>query len=249
MKKSIKRVISLSLCLAMMAMAYIPAFSAEENTISGLLPHDPARVEEYLSSLTEEELNIIAEREAITQAYLASSIRAARAPTTWSHLPGTFTLYGQITEYYCGPAVVQSTLHYLNKSTPPSQFQIGLDLGTTMFGTDFLKLRPYLNRNQSVINYIHITDLSKTKMEGNFQVDIVVWNVPPIVTLIGSEDEGWRYDSDGHVVMINACRDDRTEFQIADTIIGLYGLPDPYYSRPSSVIHTAMVNFGAGYLY
>lgn len=86
-------------------------------------------------------------------------------------IPGTFTMYQQINNYYCAPASVKSVLQYINGSSD-SQSTIANGLGTTSDGTSPTKIAPYLNQKQSFY-YARFANPSQTDMCDNCMLQLL----------------------------------------------------------------------------
>lgn len=240
-----KKLICIVLVAAtLLSCGTILSFAEESsNTFGGALEYDPDVAAAAAQELTPEEEELLKEKFAIMEQ--VKSEKVLTRATTWSELPGTFTLYAQTTSYNCGPACVQSAIHYIQGSAP-SQATIATACKTTTNGTRLANMIPCLNSYQSKNKYVGMYQQDKTTMESCLYSAVHHFQVPAIVGFKCRQDDGWMYNSDGHFVCINAARDDRAYFQLADPLSGYLGLPQYYYQKSSDVLYAAYnaVNIG-----
>ncbi|MCM1530016.1 MAG: hypothetical protein NC093_08495 [Alistipes sp.] len=223
----IKR-IALTVCAAVFASAAVvstTASSESENesgyVYSGVRFHEDEqeRFEEYLNSLSEEELekrNRVLQDAEQSESY---SIRAANA--TKISVPGNFTMYQQIYDDYCVPACVRSIINYINGSAD-SQESIAWS-GCYLYMDD---ARVYLNNHQSKCVYVQENYPTKSLMTSVIYQTITNDKVPCMIAISNPSGENWHYSTDGHALVVNAIRSDKSKIQLGDP---LGGYNDWYY--------------------
>lgn len=170
---------------------------------------------------------------------------ATRA-TTWSHLPGTFTLYFQTTNYNCGPACVQSTIKYINGSAP-AQSTVATGCKTTTNGTYLSDMVAYLNSKQTENRYVSVYQEDNSTFSSCLYSAVHYLEVPAIVGFACSTSDGWAYNSGGHFTCINAARDDKGAFQLADPLIGYLGGSTHFYQKSITDLYEAYDSVNIGF--
>ncbi|MCL1807226.1 MAG: C39 family peptidase [Oscillospiraceae bacterium] len=248
-----KRIISLALACAILLSANVQVFA--ESVPAGCLKETPlSSLEEQLAELSAAGLNTAAQT-AILEKLLdlgPSTPQITSRATTWSHLPGTYICYAQQNSSYCMPAVAKAVIQYLMGSSD-SQADIAkaMKVGQTTGGS-FSEMRPYLNNNQNKNSYVtRDYSTTKTTMESNFHAAITTFKAPAVLSIFVTASDDWPYTTQGHAVALNAARDDKGYFQVADPWIG-YITPgaNPYYQRDSNTFHTIItVDQYCGYVY
>ncbi len=241
-----QKLICIVLVLAtLLSCGTILGFAEESsNTFGGALEYDPDVAAAAAQELTPEEGELLKEKFAIMEQ--VKSEKVLTRAITWSHLPGTFPLYPQTTSYNCGPACVQSTIHYIQGSAP-SQATIAAACKTTTNGTYLVDMVACLNSYQSKNKYVEMYQQDKSTMEACLYSAVHHFQVPAIIGFKCRQNDGWLYDSDGHNTCINAARDDRAYFQLADPLIGYLDLTQHYYQKSSSALYAAYSSINAGF--
>ncbi len=183
--------------------------------------------QEYLDSLTEEDLQKIAEKEAMLEAM--EDQPTTRAATKVS-LPGTFTMYRQETSTYCAPACVKSALMYI-KGSSPSQASID-----SYIQQDFTKIPKYMNDRQSRNYYVLYASPFVSDMFKCFKHDISEKRVPTFFRLYNPSGENWYYGTFGHCLLVNAYYSDFSQAQLADPLGGTVPEWKVFYVKSSTVL-------------
>lgn len=184
--------------------------------------------QEYLSTLSDEQLQEISLKESMMQEIMAQGNTFSTYATKIS-LPGTFTMYQQETDTYCGPACVKSALMYINDSSP-SQTSINRSIKQ-----DFSAIPKYINKRQSRSPYILLTSPTQTNITSTITVDIR-HEIPTFLRLSGTSTPSWYYSTNGHCVLSNAVYSDYSKIQIADPLGDrVSGCPYFYEKNASTV--------------
>ena len=244
-----KKLLSLLFALLLVAGLNTFAFATDSDTAtySGLLPRDPNDAL-TAQSLTEEQLAFQAEKQAFfnslgdTPLGLSSSSEPTRA---WKYLSGGFTVYQQIKENYCGPAVVYNTLYKLNGRHPDNQEQIATSLGTNTTGTTLIKMVYYINPRIRTRIYALQYGGTKTTMV-NYLYSGLCYEMPPMIGVRCSKQAGWKYNASGHALNINGCTTDGVTFNLADPLIGYLGLSGAFYNKSATALYSAYNLIDAG---
>ncbi len=219
MKKLLAIVLVVSLMFGITAVNVY----ADSNTFTGIIYDDS---EETPVEYSAEQLLMLEEKHRMVEAMTDGVSTYA---TTWSSL-GTFHLYAQVNNYYCAPACVQSVLRYINGSAP-SQYVIANGCNTTTSGTTTPNMINYLNTQQTANVYEGFYDKDQTKIARYLYFDIHNRGIPSIISYACTVDQGWQYNSDGHVSCVISARDDRGAFTLADPLIGYLGYGVSGYSK------------------
>ena len=199
------------------------------------------------------------QREAARQKLgLSNSTRA-----TWTYLDG-YIVYSQSTAANCGPAAIQAALKYINGYTP-SQSEIAYRCHTVQRGESYLDLDMgthiydmvnYINTQQSERTYVPQYRYTSSSGLGTDLFDaITIYEVPPIIGLAFDEEDGWFYDTGGHIMSVYGGMDDESRFALADPWIGYSGsglAGDGIgwsYAKPYSLILAAFESTEIGVMY
>ena len=232
MRKMFKRFAAMGSAMVMAATTSVMVFAQEitDNTaISGNnATVDQNEYQDYLDTLTDEQLQILQSKEQMMKNGIEPSI-GARAVTKIS-IPGTFTMYQQETDTYCIPACIKSLLMYVNGQSP-SQTAINSDVKMS-----FTTIPGYVNEFQDKCQYILSTNPSQTNLTTCVYMDIVYDEVPAFLRLSGTTSSTWYYSTSGHCVLANAIYSDKSQIQIADPLGGrVSGCPYFYLKSASTV--------------
>ncbi len=234
-----KKIICMILTITMLLALSITAFAAEnhtgvkvqansENNISGEIVLTEQQYVEYLASLSEDDLQKIAEKESTSAQYAGNA--ATRATGTLIQVPGTFTMYQQETDNYCIPATVKSILTYITGSSP-TQSEIA---GTT--GTDPSKIPAYLNDRQDEIYYVYVkkSDFTQNGMCSKLYSTIVTNKMPASMGISGTKATNWYYATSGHSLVVHGIYDDYSYIRIADPLGDRVAGCPYFYSKSAS---------------
>lgn len=178
----------------------------------------------YLDSLTDEQRQILEakERGDFTLADIPGESTNSSARAALIGLPGTFTMYQQIKNDYCGIACVFSALTYINGFSQPQ------DSLYVYVGNNFSKIPSYMNENQNKCTYFMIAGFSQKTLTDHIKSDIVSWNVPSFLRIERTEKPDWSYETNGHCVLSNGIYDDASRILIADPL-GEKAPDTPYF--------------------
>lgn len=199
-----------------------------------VIPGDNAQVNEaeyyeYYSSLSDEQKKIAEEKE-----YLLSHMTEENPKTReliGYSLPGSFTMYQQETDTYCGPACVKSALMYINGSSP-SQTVINLSIHQ-----DFTKVPNYMNGKQNRCLYIYKSSPTETDLVNCIKMDVVNDSVPAFLRIVSNESN-WKYATPGHCILAKGVITSNagSYIEIADPWGGKDANVDCFYTIASSVV-------------
>ena len=235
--------IALAMLFGVSGTVYAAAASDEAQPVvpSGIIRPTPEEEEAYWNSLSEEEKQLIAEKEAeadrIAEEWAKQPM--TRAATKIS-IPGTFTIYQQEETMYCAPACVKSMIQYLNGSSP-SQSVIAGEMGTSFLtGTPVINIAPYLNEMVDEV-YIRSANPSLAAFKASVYATIVDYKDPAMMAMVNHNSSYWHYNTDGHAVVINAIYSDRNTVQIADPAGSKYN--KSFYTKSSSIANTVCNGF------
>ncbi|MBD5156125.1 MAG: hypothetical protein HDT13_00560 [Butyrivibrio sp.] len=233
-----KKKLAATFAAAVMALSCTASLSAyaESTTNNGTFGGDYAIVDldeyqSYLDTLSDAQLQLIAEKE-----QLASEIEAEQSVTTYADargtligVPGTFTMYQQETDTYCGNACMKSVLMYTTGSSP-TQAEIDTELKNK-----FSNIPSYANARQSKCFYVHFANPTQSELTSKIKSDITNYKVPAFLRIV-TRKPVWYYDTNGHCVLSNGIYDDVSKILIADPAGDL--APDcPYfYEKPASTV-------------
>ena len=173
--------------------------------------------------------------------------------TSWVSLPGTYICYAQEDYYYCMAATAKAVLQYLNGSSK-SQDAYAIDLCLDSFtgGGDFTLMKPYLNSKQSVNKYVSKNyQTSLYNMQGTLLLGVSTSLAPPVLRIDTKNCDGWLYETDGHVLAVNAVRADKNYIQMTDPWILYAGIQSSsFYKLSAEVVHEAVTATQyCGYIY
>lgn len=203
---------------------------SKKSIITGELIPTEEEEQEYLDSLSQDDLLRIQEKE--NEAKILNSQINTKAATKIS-IPGTFTMYQQINNYYCAPASVKSVLQYINGSSA-SQSTIANGLGTTSSGTNPTKIAPYLNQKQSFY-YARFANPTQTEMCDKLYATITGPKKPCLMSIVNTSGSNWHYSTGGHRLVINAIYSDKSRIQFADPLGGTQSGWPYFYLKTKAV--------------
>lgn len=173
-------------------------------------------------------------------------------------LPGTYLCYSQIQGQYCVPACIQALVKYVC-GVEYSQSNIASALGTDWSGTDFSKVRKYIN-DALIVNGVSYTyveqnySVALSLMKTHFYNAIASDNVPVILSMKMLATDDWEYiipDDCYHAANVNGISSAKTIVQLADPYCQ-YDDPSssPYYQMAASDIHKVVTRDNkCGYVY
>jgi hypothetical protein len=109
--------------------------------------------------------------------------------------------FQQINGYYCGPATVKQTLHYL-KGSSLTQESYASQLGTTTSGTDMTRIPGVLNNNYNgyVYSYIGIGTFYDWLGKVMYSLD---GSRPAVIDIKATTGSNWPYTTNGHFLNVS----------------------------------------------
>ncbi len=114
MKKLLIVFMSIVMILSLGIIINASDTGGEKTIITGEIAPTPEEYEEYLNSLTDEELKIIDKK--IKEAEELANQPQPRA--TMINIGGAYIVYQQEQSNYCVPACIKSTLQFINGDSP-----------------------------------------------------------------------------------------------------------------------------------
>ena len=117
--------------------------------------------------------------------------------------------------FYCGPATVKQTLHYLTGKSY-KQSDIASGLGTTGAGTDGTRIPDYINDRQKKAYYIISKTTKASKLRRRIYENIGITNKPPIARLRFEQGGNWRYSTKGHFLNVSGYTDNIKKVHLTD---------------------------------
>lgn len=212
-------------CASFSAYAENEGFSGDHAIV------DPDKYQEYLDSLTDEQLQLMEEKERMAaeiESALANRPYAV-ASNTYHDIPGSFTMYQQETEWLCVPACIKSVLMYVNGNSPT---QAAIDW---VIRENFSNIPSYINEQQNRCFYLYLKNPTSDELTSHIYSDVSRYKVPTFLRIVTRKPE-WHYDTNGHCVLSNGISDDFLHIRIADPNGGLEpDLPYFYIGETSTV--------------
>lgn len=177
------------------------------------------------------------------------------ASGSWYELPGTFTCYQQLTQYFCGPASAKAAIKYLSNQTL-DQYDLAKEMGTIepvipgwSSGTTIDAMKTCINNHQTSRAYkLRSNIYSQSITTSTIKSDITSYKCPTVI-LIQNEDteDNWFYPTDGHFLCVNAISSNTDKIQVSDSIIGTEwdssSIVNPFYEIESSSAYNAITNY------
>lgn len=202
---------------------------------------------EYYNDLSESEKNEMNQRRRdALESYsdmLSNSLRSNKSLQSsrslnmgYCALPGNFTIYQQCNEKWCGPAVLQSILTYIN-GTSLSQNQLAFWLGLSTTGNAFnAEMTLCLNWFQNIHNYYYYIPYGLDGMVSMIYYAIAYDQIPPSLLISTKGGKYWRYQcADGHYLVTHWISPSTERLGIADPYAGYAGIPQYYEERYDTV--------------
>lgn len=202
---------------------------------------------EYYNDLSESEKNEMNQRRRdALESYsdmLSNSLRSNKSLQSsrssnmgYCALPGNFTIYQQCNEKWCGPAVLQSILTYIN-GTSLSQNQLAFWLGLSTTGNAFnAEMTLCLNWFQNIHNYYYYIPYGLDGMVSMIYYAIAYDQIPPSLLISTKGGKYWRYQcADGHYLVSHWISPSTERLGIADPFAGYAGIPQYYEERYDTV--------------
>lgn len=176
----------------------------------------------YPADYSQEDIRRTEEKLAMTEQLAKDTyVLTNTARSTYTSIPGTFTIFQQQNDWFCVPASVRSVLYYINGSAP-SQSSIASSIGTVDYvGTNALNATSYLNQQQSANWYASRSSVTQSIMYSSLRVSIITAKVPALIGATSPSSGGFLpYSTSGHCVVANAKKNDNTYVQCADPLGG-----------------------------
>ena len=236
----------LSVCMAIVIGASSAVYAYADTNVRevpcGVIHGDDSEYKAYLKSLSKDEIKKINEKNARIKAIENQIIKEksfrAYGESPKISIPGTFTIYQQEKSNYCVPACVKSIMQYINGSSD-SQRNIAKCLNTTSTGTNYVFVPRYLNEYQDKCFYNLDSQPSQTKMLSSFYNAIVYDTSPCMLSIKVDDGDNWDYETNGHSLVVNAIRKNKSKVQFADPIYGTKGAESvpAFYEKKASVVY------------
>lgn len=170
----------------------------------GCLPASPEEIAAWRATHDE-----FAELARIYSSFVQEPTRA-----TW-YDASDFVYYGQEVCDSCGPASVRMALHSVTGTAPTeAAARVGCQW-VSGYGTTMAHCCDYLNDEQSLYLYDAKYSILKTTFE-YYVYNALCDEVPAIVGIVITENDGWYYDTTGHFITIQGVMSDKSKYKIAD---------------------------------
>ena len=186
---------------------------------------------EYLASLSEDELQKIAEKENVATQVLRNKKTRSGSLII---VPNTYTMYQQETDTYCIPATIKSILMYIN-GTSPSQSTIA---ATT--GTNPTNIPGYLNDRQNECYYIYTakSEFNQDGMCSKLYSTIFFSHVPVSMGISGTTTSNWYYETAGHSLAVFGIYDDYSYIRFGDPLGDRVAGCPYFYTKSASLSYS-----------
>ncbi len=223
--KKMKVVLSGLICAILATSSIVTAF-ADGNFGTAIKGNnaivDDNEYQEYLDSLSDEELQKVREKEKLLEE--AENRVIPRSTTIYTiPNPNTFHMYQQETDVFCIPACIQSVLMYINGTSP---WQVGIHIITKM---NFAKIPAFINDYQSKCHYLLVTSPNAAKLVASIYVSVDVYEVPSFLRIEASNEDNLYYTTGGHCILAYGIYGDNSKILLADPLGGLVsGCPEKY---------------------
>ena len=166
------------------------------------------------------------------------------APSTVSYTLDVPT-FQQEKNYYCGPATVKQTIHFLNGSSNSQSFYAGENdlnnsnkLGTTSNGTDMTRIAPVLRYYTGAdYNYVSIGTYNNWCEQ---IIGALSTGLPPIIDINTKNVSAWPYSTSGHFLNISGYSSNPYTISVRVTDPFEKGLGNHWYS--GTVVYQANNN-------
>lgn len=166
------------------------------------------------------------------------------APSTVSYTLDVPT-FQQEKNYYCGPATVKQTIHFLNGSSNSQSFYAGENdlnnsnkLGTTSNGTDMTRIAPVLRYYTGAdYNYVSIGTYNNWCEQ---IIGALSTGLPPIIDINTKNVSAWPYSTLGHFLNISGYSSNPYTISVRVTDPFEKGLGNHWYS--GTVVYQANNN-------
>lgn len=126
--------------------------------------------------------------------------------------------FKQAYDYYCGPATVKQTIHFI-KGSSGTQDAIATSIGTTKAGSDLAPMVKYLNNNQTVNTYVVVNSPSEDLIKGIPEYAVRKGS-PAIGRLKIAKGGNWAYSSAGHFMNMSGYTNYGAKIRVTDPYIG-----------------------------
>lgn len=219
--------------------------------------NDPNRSEENKQAVKEKIEVAIASRDSAASGSRSSNSANVVYPTVTLSVPA----YTQINYYYCGPATTKQTLQYLGYVVPgtyysPTQETIAEAIGTTTNGTEWYRIRNYLNSFTFMgiaTNYVEYCPTSSADMAATIYSGLTATNPQPPILQINTDGNSsvLGYPTDGHYLNVSGIKteDGVTYFQLTDPNRGRKNLTPKYDITVDKAYEFTMNHWAGHFLY
>ena len=231
MKRIISLLLCISLCLGLVGIT-VYAEDAKKSIINNKDTTDYISPENQLTqflsskSLTNERVSAAIRKHNLGQS-LANGTGVIRSVNNSSNTLDV-PWFIQPNGYYCGPATVKQTIHFIN-GTSDTQANIAVALLTNEDGTDTNKMCTYLNNNTECYYEVLWWWANASAFS-----DMVISNTDDEVPIIGhviiSYAGDWPYTTGGHYINYNGYSENGEVFAVTDPFVDRFGDTDGKYT-------------------
>ena len=221
------------------------------------------QLEDFLDNpnLTEEQKR--AAEEKVNSAIQLRDNSSVQVQSTGSYRNITLsvTAYKQETRYYCGPATTRQSLDYLSGYAPgyfylPTQTELANKLGTTTNGTEWYRIRNYLNGFSFPTfqpNYVEYTPTSCSNMTSTLYRELN--SAHPILPILQVNAEKNKdilgYTTKGHYMNVSGIKtvNGQVKFQLTDPYREWAGKEPKYYLLDSEIYEVTRNHWAKHFLW
>lgn len=218
---------------------------------------DPNRSEESKQATKEKIQKAISFRDSYLKVEREENLSNTYYPEITIGVPS----YTQINGYYCGPATTRQSLKYLSYVVPgefaaPSQTSIASSIGTTTSGTEWYRIRNYLNSYTFAgitTDYIEYVPSNSDNMTSVLYLGITETNPePPILQVDTNGDTSiLGYSTGGHYLNASGIKTESgiNKIQLTDPNRARVGLSSKYYITSANAYTITNNHWASHFLY
>ena len=240
MKRKLATVLTMLIITGLLLCTCSSVVNAKEKAInvptiaSGIIIPSDEEIKAYYSSMSSKQKSALERK--TKEAFSFSSEKKA-SYRSMSTIPGSFTIYPQINDNWCGPASVKSILQYINGSSL-SQGTYACWMGSDATqGVTTSSLLSCLNAFQSSYNYDQAwkCNLTKASMKTLLKYTTCSAQVPTCMYI--ATYYNWFYNTSSHCTVVYGVDDSLDMIQIADPYGGYLPTVPQYYSKSASTCY------------
>lgn len=238
--KKITRVLSFLIVLSLIISPFSETAKAQTSqstknqTLSGNRIPTEDEYMEYFNGLSKDQQNDLLSRKKDAINIFKHKNTQTRSSSV---LPGSFVMYQQVNDYWCGPATLQAMIRYIN-GTSVSQNQIASWLGVSpTSGIVTWDFTYYLNYFQNQHYYYFVSSNSKNELMGLITNDISSYHVPTGLLIDADSGSGWQYTTpNGHFLASHWINTYYERVGLADPLGGRLSWVSTYYDEPANIV-------------